>query len=455
MKSHSKLYVPSVNPFLIRGPIHVPLLTGPCNHFENHNNNAPSSFPTIILIEHETELGRRDRDDTPRVVVDHPSTASNSSKSGAISVATAGEKRRSPDAADGGPPSLPLSKSPRLQLQEVAVQTELREQPTVARRRRSRPTSRGIRFGNSEYVTRRATSEEPKSSQAADGTTERRAKSEEKKKKSAEEMERGWFGLSFVSFVRLRSQAPHALNKNLLWCTAECREEQRKRRMEEKPWRANMKKAAPKREDRGEREEKTGDGEEDDGEEDELAKRPWRNNMRATTTRSGEGRRSVLPGTVPILKDRRRLSVPPQRRTELVQRFKKEFPITKQHTHQKAILCTFPNFSRDRHECRRQSETAVGGGDEGYPEVHGRKEKGGPGGRVEEATGGGGEEGGHQNEASCARKEEAGRICKLHEKISEYVCTQVRAWGLGRSSLQCRVISEGQGSRSEKGEGGE
>ena len=42
-------------------------------------------------------------------------------------------------------------------------------------------------------------------------------------------------------------------------------------------------------------------------------------------------------------------------------------------------------------------------------------------------------------------------------KISEYVRTrtQVRAWGLGRSSLQCRVISEGQGSRSEKGEGGE
>ena len=120
----------------------------------------------------------------PRVVVDHPSTASTSSKSGA-----AGEKRRSPDVADD-PPSQPLSKSPRLQLQEVAVQTEV-WQPTVARRRRSRPTSRGgIRFGKSECVSRRTTSEEPKSSRAADGTPKRRAKSEEKKK-SAEDMERG------------------------------------------------------------------------------------------------------------------------------------------------------------------------------------------------------------------------------------------------------------------------
>ena len=147
----------------------------------------------------------------PRVVVDHPSTASTSSKSGA-----AGEKRRSPDVADD-PPSQPLSKSPRLQLQEVAVQTEV-WQPTVARRRRSRPTSRGgIRFGKSEYVKRRATSEEPKSSQAADWTPKRRAKSEEKKK-SAEEMEKG-LDCNLLRCIRCSSEFPAmTVDENLFCC---------------------------------------------------------------------------------------------------------------------------------------------------------------------------------------------------------------------------------------------
>ena len=68
--------------------------------------------------------------------------------------------------------------------------------------------------------------------------------------------------------------------------------------MEEKPWRANMKKDAAKREEDqdGEKEaERPGsEKEEEEEEEDELAKRPWRNNMnvRETTRKSGEGKRA-------------------------------------------------------------------------------------------------------------------------------------------------------------------
>ena len=67
--------------------------------------------------------------------------------------------------------------------------------------------------------------------------------------------------------------------------------------MEEKPWRANMKKDASKREEDqdGEKEaERPGSEKEEEKEEDELAKRPWRNNMnvRETTRKSGEGKRA-------------------------------------------------------------------------------------------------------------------------------------------------------------------
>ena len=67
--------------------------------------------------------------------------------------------------------------------------------------------------------------------------------------------------------------------------------------MEEKPWRANMKKAATKIDGDQDGEKEAGrPGSEEDGEEeeeDELAKRPWRNNMnlRETRRKSGEGKR--------------------------------------------------------------------------------------------------------------------------------------------------------------------
>ena len=210
--------------------------------------------------------------------------ASTSSRSGAAS-----EKRRSPDVADDSH-SQPLSKSPRLQLQEVAVQTEV-WQPT----RRSRPISRGVTIGKSEGVARRTTSEEPRSSQAVDRTSKRRAKSEEKKK-SAEDMERGCvLHIHTILFGVCSSlQQPGTdvtINKSFRNFVAECREEQRRRRMVEKPWRANMKKAVRKREGHEEKTEEKPGGERDGGEEDELAKRPWRNNMRETaTTRCDEGK---------------------------------------------------------------------------------------------------------------------------------------------------------------------
>ena len=66
--------------------------------------------------------------------------------------------------------------------------------------------------------------------------------------------------------------------------------------MEEKPWRANMKKDAAKREEDqdGEKEAERPGSEKEEEEEDELAKRPWRNNMnvRETTRKSGEGKRA-------------------------------------------------------------------------------------------------------------------------------------------------------------------
>ena len=67
--------------------------------------------------------------------------------------------------------------------------------------------------------------------------------------------------------------------------------------MEEKPWRTNMKKVQAKREGEGEDDEKEEEKEEeeeaksdknDDG--DELAKRPWRNNMRETIGKSAQGK---------------------------------------------------------------------------------------------------------------------------------------------------------------------
>ena len=74
--------------------------------------------------------------------------------------------------------------------------------------------------------------------------------------------------------------------------------------MEEKPWRANMKKKAAttngaeggekKEEQKRPRSEK-----EKEEEEDELLKRPWRNNMRETARKSAEGKHSKHARSIP------------------------------------------------------------------------------------------------------------------------------------------------------------
>ena len=73
--------------------------------------------------------------------------------------------------------------------------------------------------------------------------------------------------------------------------------------MEEKPWRTNMKKAGAKRE-REDDDEKEEDEEEEtksDKNDDELTKRPWRNNMRETSGKSAEGKRHSFHHTLRIM----------------------------------------------------------------------------------------------------------------------------------------------------------
>ena len=76
--------------------------------------------------------------------------------------------------------------------------------------------------------------------------------------------------------------------------------------MEEKPWRANMKKKAAttngaeggEKKEEEEEEEKRPRSEKED-EEDELLKRPWRNNMRETARKSAEGKHSKHAKSIP------------------------------------------------------------------------------------------------------------------------------------------------------------
>ena len=58
--------------------------------------------------------------------------------------------------------------------------------------------------------------------------------------------------------------------------------------MEEKPWRINMKKAGAKRERENDNEKE--EAAESDKNDDELTRRPWRNNMRETSGKSAEGK---------------------------------------------------------------------------------------------------------------------------------------------------------------------
>ena len=74
--------------------------------------------------------------------------------------------------------------------------------------------------------------------------------------------------------------------------------------MEEKPWRANMKKKAATTNgaeggEKKEEQERPRSEKEKEEEEDELLKRPWRNNMRETARKSAEGKHSKHARSIP------------------------------------------------------------------------------------------------------------------------------------------------------------